>query len=408
MVSPPESKRNCVTKNRPFPRGRVAFFAPPRYNTEKHTPRRGGKESFRVELTSYMNDAIGRIFREALLSSRLNPRELAFLSRAAGAQKDAARRRSRAAADGNSVPPFLIASVAARCNLHCAGCYARANGSCADGPAKQELDAARWGELFREAEELGVSFVLLAGGEPLERPDVLDEAAKREKLIFPVFTNGTLFTSAMLDRFDRYRNLVPVLSAEGNRDQTDRRRGAGVYDAVRRAMEGMKRLGLFFGVSATVTKENLDTVTGSDFVSDLREAGSRLLFLVEYVPADGNAAPALDDRDRKTLDIAQRALSARFPDMVVLSFPGDEAKMGGCLAAGRGFFHINAAGGAEPCPFSPFSDTSLKTGSLRNALDSELFRKIRDSSLQEPEHVGGCALFPRSAEIENLLKGGSE
>lgn len=361
-----------------------------------------------MELTSYMNDAVGRIFREAMLSSRFAPKELAFLSRAAGAQKTAARKRSRAALDGNSVPPFLIASVATRCNLHCAGCYARANGACADGPAKEELSAARWGELFREAEELGVSFVLLAGGEPLERPDVLDEAAGTEKLIFPVFTNGTLFTGAMLDRFDRHRNLIPVLSAEGGRDETDRRRGEGVYDAVRRAMEGMKRLGLFFGVSATVTKENLDTVTSADFVSNLREAGSRLLFLVEYVPADGNAAPALDDRDRQTLDIAQRALSARFPDMVVLSFPGDEAKMGGCLAAGRGFFHINASGGAEPCPFSPFSDTSLKTGSLQSALNSELFRKIRDSSLQEPEHVGGCALFPKSAEIENLLKGGAK
>ncbi len=70
-----------------------------------------------------------------------------------------------------------------------------------DQSFKEEMDAKRWGELFREAYALGVSFILLAGGEPLEREDVLEEAAKTPELIFPVFTNGTLFTPAMLKRF---------------------------------------------------------------------------------------------------------------------------------------------------------------------------------------------------------------
>lgn len=356
-----------------------------------------------MELTEYLNESVVHIFREAIRSSQFNIKELRFLHRAAKIQKEAAQRRRESDALGVSAPPFLIASIATRCNLHCVGCYARANHTCIDQSSKEEMSAERWGELFREARALGVSFVLLAGGEPLEREDVLEEAAKTPELIFPVFTNGTLFTPAMLERFDRHRNLIPVISMEGDRQQTDQRRGEGIFEVIRRTMKNMAGLGMFYGVSITVTKDNLDTVLDDAFILSLKEAGCRLVFFVEYVPADGNAEPALDEKDRAVLEARQGELKARCPDMILLSFPGDEKKLGGCLAAGRGFFHINASGGAEPCPFSPYSDISLKNGSLRDALDSDLFRKIRENHFEAQDHTGGCALFPQKAEIEKLL-----
>ncbi len=89
------------------------------------------------------------------------------------------------------------------------------------------------------------------------------------------------------------------------------------------------------------------------------------------------------------------------------SFPGDEKEMGGCLAAGRGFFHINAYGGAEPCPFSPFSDVNLKEISLLEALKSPLFCRLQNSGLFAEEHAGGCLLFEHREEVETLLKSGN-
>ena len=91
--------------------------------------------------------------------------------------------------------------------------------------------------------------------------------------------------------------------------------------------------------------------------------------------------------------------------MVFISFPGDEKSSGGCLAAGRGFFHINAFGGAEPCPFSPYSDTSLKNISLKDALNSPLFLKLRENGNLEKEHIGGCVLFEQEQEVKKLLGG---
>ena len=356
-----------------------------------------------MKLTEYMNDSVVHIFRNAIRSSQFNVKELYFLNQAVKIQKTAAKKRLQSDLSGTSVPPFLIASIATKCNLHCMGCYARANRTCMDERSTNEMSSERWGEIFREARTLGVSFVLLAGGEPLERADVLDEAAKTPELIFPVFTNGTLFTPAMLEQFDRCRNLIPVISLEGNRQQTDCRRGKGVFETIRQTMGDMTHLGMLFGVSITVTKENQDTVTNPSFLSSLREIGCRLIFLVEYVPADGNMKPALDEKSRAVLEARQNDLKAQYQDMIILSFPGDEKKMGGCLAAGRGFFHINAFGDAEPCPFSPYSDISLKNSSLREALDSTLFSKIREKHFDAQEHVGGCVLFPRKAEIESLL-----
>ena len=92
-----------------------------------------------------------------------------------------------------------------------------------------------------------------------------------------------------------------------------------------------------------------------------------------------------------------------YPNMVFVSFPGDEKTSGGCLAAGRGFFHINSHGGAEPCPFSPYSDVNVKNTSLRQALRSPLFTAWREQGVLMEEHSGGCVLFERKESVEAIL-----
>ena len=96
-------------------------------------------------------------------------------------------------------------------------------------------------------------------------------------------------------------------------------------------------------------------------------------------------------------------IRSEIDDMVILSFPGDEKHSGGCLAAGRGFFHINPTGGAAPCPFSPYSDVSLKETPLREVLGSPLFRRLQASDLLQEEHTGGCVLFGKDEQVKAML-----
>ena len=352
------------------------------------------------DLDRYLTEGVESIVKDALSASLKNPKETAFLLSFALAGKRAAALRATHAAQGRHIPSFLIASITNRCNLHCAGCYARANSLCDDAEAAALLSDEDWCRIFDEAAQIGVSFCLLAGGEPMLRRGVLERAAKRREILFPVFTNGTLLSESMLELIDQNRNLVPVVSMEGDEAQTDARRGAGTYAKLTANMERMRDRGILFGVSITLTTENIQTVTGDAFLSLLRALGAKVAFYVDYVPADaGTESLAPGDAERALLASRLDTLRQKQDGMIYVSFPGDEQFSDGCLAAGRGFFHINPTGGAEPCPFSPVSDTNLKHTSLLAALDSPLFARLRASELLSGHHTGACALFGKDEEL---------
>jgi MoaA/NifB/PqqE/SkfB family radical SAM enzyme len=92
---------------------------------------------------------------------------------------------------------------------------------------------------------------------------------------------------------------------------------------------------------------------------------------------------------------------ASHPAMFI-AFPGDEEQYDGCLAAGRGFMHINPSGKVEPCPFAPFSDTDLHFNTLREALSSEFLAKVRKNHHLLKEGKGGCALWANREWLRNL------
>ncbi len=359
-----------------------------------------------LDLQKRIIRGVERIVADTIKATLKNPKESLFMARFAAASRTASKTRLRWEEEGLHVPAFLIASITSSCNLHCAGCYARCIGTAADDAPVQQLSAEEWQRIFREAEALGVSFILLAGGEPMIRRDVIEAAGRMPNILFPIFTNGTYIDERYFELLDNCRNLVPVLSFEGGREITDARRGQGIYDRVAANMQTFRRKGLIFGASITVTTENMQEVTSRAFLDDLVAQGCRLVIYVEYVPVteqDQNLAPG--DPERAYMAEAVEAARERYGELVLLSFPGDELALGGCMAAGREFFHINSHGGAEPCPFSPYSDSNVKNTSLKAAIASPLFRKIQDGGLLAGAHAGGCVLFEKRAQVEALLAG---
>ena len=85
-------------------------------------------------------------------------------------------------------------------------------------------------------------------------------------------------------------------------------------------------------------------------------------------------------------------------------FPGSEIDFGGCLAAGKGFVHINPAGEVQPCPFSPYSDANLKEKPLIEALKSPLLATIRENSARMDESNGICALWNNREWVAGLVE----
>ena len=356
------------------------------------------------DLQNYLIKGVEGVVADALKTTLKNPKESAFMLRFAAASRSASKKRRIAEDGGEHIPPFLIASITSQCNLHCAGCYSRCNHATVDSEPVKQLTGDEWLSIFDEADELGISFIILAGGEPMLRRDVIEAAGQKQNILFPVFTNGTFIDERYFTLFDRCRNIVPVMSIEGSRQVTDERRGEGIYDKLTANMDEFKKRGLIFGASVTVTSQNIEEVTSQTFLESLAEKGCKAIIFVEYVPmTDDSRSLALSDSDRDDLMNAIQHIREKNSDMVLIAFPGDEKSSGGCVAAGRGFFHINSHGGAEPCPFSPYSDINVKNTSLREAMHSPLFTALRDGSILMDDHTGGCVLFEKRDMVEALI-----
>lgn len=361
------------------------------------------KDNFNFQ--EYMSNGVANVVKSAMKTTLQNPREALFMAEFAKAAKAASDKRMKAEQDGEHIPAFLIASITSSCNLHCAGCYSRENHACHDEAPVQQLTKEEWNTIFEEAENLGISFILLAGGEPLLRMDVMEAAAKHKDILFPIFTNGYFVGDKYIKLFDKNRNLVPIISIEGDAKATDQRRGEGVYDKVMESMESLQKNHLIFGVSVTVTCENMNQVYSREFVEHLVSLGCKAVVYVEFVPVTEEArylAPG--DKEREYMKEKMDALRESVPEMVFIAFPGDEKTSGGCVAAGRGFFHINSHGGAEPCPFSPYSDVNVRETSLREALQSKLFIALNAEGVLKEDHAGGCILFEKKEQVEKLLQ----
>ena len=356
------------------------------------------------DLQSYLSEGIEIFMKDVLKATMKNPRESAFMLKFAAATAAASKKRKAAEAAGEHIPSFLIASITSKCNLHCAGCYSRCNKATVDAEPVSQLTGEEWLKIFDEADVLGISFILLAGGEPMLRRDIIEAAGKQQNILFPIFTNGTFMDERYFELFERCRNLIPVMSIEGDQTITDARRGEGIYNRLICNMEELQRCGLIFGASVTVMTQNIREITSDEFIKTLSDRGCKAIIFVEFVPVtDDSRELAPGETEREYLGSEISRLRREHPEMVYVSFPGDEKSSGGCVAAGRGFFHINSHGGAEPCPFSPYSDINVRDYSLRDALHSPLFTALRDGNILMDDHEGGCVLYEKQELVENLL-----
>jgi MoaA/NifB/PqqE/SkfB family radical SAM enzyme len=339
-------------------------------------------------------------FRKAAQIAIKTPSQLPFFTKALLNQIRAVGLRKKLAKQGVQVPPLLIISITNRCNLNCRGCYSKV----LHNDTREEFSAARFREILAEAVELGISTILLAGGEPLVRRDILDVASEFPQIIFPIFTNAMLMDADYIDFFKQHPHMIPVVSLEGREVQTDERRGDGVYANFLKICSGLKEKKLFWGISFTLTSESNKLLLSQEYLGEYLGMGCRLFFFVEYVPIDPSSkhlvlTPLQKARVQPTVDMLMDKLPGLF-----IAFPGDEEQYGGCLAAGRGFMHINPSGMVEPCPFAPFSDVDIRFSSLREALDSKLMARIRAKHHLLKETEGGCALWANREEVFGVVE----
>ncbi|NMC29735.1 MAG: radical SAM protein [Pelolinea sp.] len=351
-------------------------------------------------ITQYFNISFEMGLKQIVSFSLNNPRLASSAGRLYFAYRLAERKRKKYLRQGVQIPPMIIFSVTNDCNLDCAGCYAKI----LHQNSKKELTATQFRAVIQQAKELGVSVILLAGGEPLLRPGLLDTIQEFPNLIFLLFTNGTLLDEAAIQRIKRQGNILPVISIEGDQQDTDLRRGGGIYERAVEVFSALKQEKMLFGTSITQTSRNFELVNNEEYLIDMMDKGCKVFFFINYLPIDPQTRSLALTTQQVMRHLAiLEELRMKFPALF-MAFPGGEMELGGCLAGAKGLIHINPQGEVQPCPFSPFSDANLQEVSLLSALRSPHLQVIRNSGDRLDESDGACALWKNKTWVEELYK----
>lgn len=297
-------------------------------------------------------------------------------------------------------PPFImILSPTLRCNLRCKGCYTLGYGT------KPELPFEVVDRLLTECEELGIDFVTILGGEPLVYPHLFPILEKHPSIFFQVYTNGTLMTREMAERFAELGNTAVIISLEGGERETDEWRGPGVYRRIMKAFEYLHDARVIIGTSATVTRQNVQVVSSYHFIDRMISLGSMTQMYFLYIPVNGQADFSLMVTPEQRDHLRRQVLAIRNKRPIfVLDFWNDGPYVEGCIAGGRRYFHVNAKGDVEPCVYTHIATDNIMEKPLAEALNSPLFRYIRSCQPHNPNHLRPCMIIDNPHVMRDVVK----
>ena len=284
-----------------------------------------------------------------------------------------ARRRKALMREGWWVPGFLVLSPTMRCNLKCTGCYSGLYSK------EGELSEEEIDDLLRQSKRFGGYFAVISGGEPYLLADMWLRLFRRHNdMFFLTYTNGTLFDEPLAKALGRLGNVAPGISVEGFKEQTDRRRGTGVFEAVLAAMERLKRHGVIFGISVTYTRENVEVITQERFVQHWLDRGALFAWYFMFMPVGKDPILDLVPTPEQRVYCGERVaeLRRKYP-IFMADFWNDGPAAGGCLAGARTYLHILNSGRIEPCVFAHFGVDNIREKSVLEAANSPFFKAIR-------------------------------
>lgn len=320
-------------------------------------------------------------------------------------------------------PPVVVWSCTRRCNLHCAHCYADSHDRLYPG----ELSGDEAREMLEDLAGMGVPALLISGGEPLLRGDVLELARYAVSLGLRVTlsTNGTRISRRVAEEIRAAGVSYVGISLDGIGRTHDRFRGMlGAFEATLRGIRNCRAVGQKVGLRLTLTRH---TVRDLDRILELaeREGIERVCLYHLAYAGRGAKISSTDLSPEETRDAVLRVfdraadLAGRGSPMEILTVDnhadgallvgyigqregekaGEEAlralRRNGGNRSGVALAHVDNVGEVHPDQFS----WGVRLGNVREAPLSELWGR-RDGGVLGalagrrpflPERCRGCA-----------------
>ncbi len=244
-----------------------------------------------------------------------------------------------------NIPWTILLDPTSACNLHCTGCWAAEYGN------KLNLSYDEIDDIIKQGKEMGVYFYIYTGGEPLVRKDDLIRLCeKHDDCVFMAFTNGTLIDEAF-------------------------------------------------------TSENYDSITSEAYWDMMIEMGAYFVWYFHYMPVGNDASVELmpNPEQRELVYRRIREQRARKP-LFAMDFQNDAEFVGGCIAGGKNYLHINANGDLDPCVFIHYSDSNIREKTILEALRSPLFMAYHDGHPFNDNMLRPCPMLENPELLREMVK----
>ena len=302
--------------------------------------------------------------------------------------------------EGCNVPWAILLDPTSACNLHCTGCWAAEYGN------RLNLTFDELDSIVTQGKKLGTYMYIFTGGEPMVRKkDIIALCEKHSDCEFLSFTNGTLIDEDFCHEMLRVKNFVPAISLEGFEEANDGRRGSGDYEKVMHAMELMKEHKLPFGISACYTSQNYQDISSEPFFDMIIDAGALFIWFFHYMPVGNGAVPELLPNPEQRTEVYKRIREFRQTKPIFsMDFQNDAEYVGGCIAGGRRYLHINAKGDVEPCVFIHYSNANIRECTLLEALKSPIFMAYHDGQPFNDNMLRPCPMLENPEKLRAMVK----
>lgn len=298
-----------------------------------------------------------------------------------------------------NIPWAILLDPTSACNLHCTGCWAAEYGH------KLNLTYDEIDDIICQGKELGVYMYIYTGGEPLVRKkDLIKLCEKHSDCVFLCFTNATLIDEDFANEMLRVGNLVPAISLEGFEEATDDRRGNGVYQKVIHAMELLRKKKLIYGISCCYTSANYNSITSEEFYDSLIDLGAYFVWYFHYMPVGNDAAPQLLPTPEQRIGVYKKIRKYRATKpLFAMDFQNDAEYVGGCIAGGRRYLHINANGDIDPCVFIHYSDSNIREKTLLQALRSPMLMAYHANQPFNENMLRPCPMLENPQKLRAMV-----
>lgn len=298
-----------------------------------------------------------------------------------------------------NIPWAILLDPTSACNLHCTGCWAAEYGH------KLNLTYDEIDNIICQGKELGVYLYIYTGGEPLVRKkDLIRLCEKHSDCVFLCFTNATLIDEEFADDMLRVGNFVPAISLEGFEEATDNRRGDGVYSKATKAMELLKKKKLIYGISCCYTSANYESITSEEFYDSLIDLGAYFVWYFHYMPVGNDATPELLPTPEQRVGVYEKIRKYRTQKpLFAMDFQNDAEYVGGCIAGGHRYLHINANGDIDPCVFIHYSDSNVREKTLLEALRSPMLMAYHDNQPFNDNMLRPCPMLENPEKLRNMV-----